>query len=62
MIVLVTLTVGLVVWLVAWTFGIKALDAASIIAIFVFIAVAVQLAMPSIRKVIHGTPPSPGEQ
>ncbi|NLT06498.1 MAG: hypothetical protein GXY03_09315 [Solirubrobacterales bacterium] len=62
MIVLVTLTVGLVAWVVAWTFGMKALDAATIIAIFVFGAVAVHLAMPAIRQVIHGKPASPGEQ
>ena len=62
MIVLVTLTVGLVAWLVAWAFGMKAFDAALLIGIVVFGSVAVQLAMPTVRQLIDGKPAAPGDQ
>lgn len=46
MIVLVTLTVGLVIWLVAWAFGIKALDAFIFTFLITLVAAGVQLARP----------------
>lgn len=58
MIVLVTLTVGLVVWLTAWSFGIKAFDAFLFTALITFVAVAVQMALPYIRQTLSGRPVS----
>lgn len=58
MIVLVTLTVGLVVWLTAWAFGIKAFDAFLFTALITFVAVAVQMAMPYLRQILTGRPVS----
>jgi uncharacterized integral membrane protein len=46
MTVLVTLTVGLVVWIVAWSFGIKALDAFLFTSLITVMAAAVQIARP----------------
>jgi hypothetical protein len=44
MTVLVTLTVGLVLWIVAWSFGIKALDAFLFVSIATVVAAGVQIA------------------
>ncbi len=42
--VFVTLTVGLVVWLVAWSFGIKAIDAFFFTAFITMVAAGVRIA------------------
>ena len=44
MTVLVTLTVGLVLWITAWSFGIKALDAFLFVSIITVMAAGVQIA------------------
>jgi hypothetical protein len=65
MIVLVTLTVGLVVWIVAWAFGIKAFDAFLFTALIAFVAAAVQIMLPFVKQILTGkpaTPATPGEQ
>jgi hypothetical protein len=62
MIVLVTLTVGLVVWLVAWAFGIKAFDAFLFTALIAFVAAAVQIAMPFVKQILTGKPATPPGQ
>jgi len=62
MIVLVTLTIGLVVWLTAWAFGIKAFDAFLFTALISFLAAAVQIALPFVRQILTGQPASPGER
>lgn len=62
MIVLVTLTVGLVIWLTAWAFGIKAFDAFLLTALLGFLAAAVQIALPFIRQIITGQPAGPGDR
>ena len=54
MMVLVTLTVGLVLWIVAWAFGVKALDAFIFTSLITVMAAGVQIARP--RK------PASGEQ
>lgn len=54
MTVFVTLSVGLVLWIVAWSFGVKALDAFLFTSIITVMAAAVQIARP--RK------PASGEQ
>lgn len=56
MIVLVTLTVGLVVWLVAWAFGIKAFDAFLFTALISFLAAAVQIVLPYVHQMLTGEP------
>jgi hypothetical protein len=53
-IVLVTLTVGLVVWLVAWAFGIKAFDAFLFTALISFLAAAVQIVLPYVHRMLTG--------
>jgi hypothetical protein len=61
MIVLVTLTFGLVVWLVAWAFGIKAVDAILFTGIVTLIAAAAQITMPFVKQILTGKPATPGE-
>jgi hypothetical protein len=59
MIVLVTLTFGLVVWLVAWAFGIKAFDAFLFTGIITLVAAAVQITMPFLKQMLTGKPARP---
>ena len=62
MIVLVALTVGLVVWIVAWAFGIKAFDAFLFTALIAFVAAAVQMTLPFLKQIVTGKPATPGDQ
>lgn len=62
MIVLVSLTIGLVFWLTAWAFGVKAFDAFLVTAVLGFGAAAVQLSLPYVKQILTGKPASPGEQ
>ena len=62
MIVLVTLTVGLVVWVTAWAFGIKAFDAFLFTGLIALVAAAVQIALPFVRQIITGQPAGPGDR
>jgi hypothetical protein len=62
MIVLVSITIGLVVWLVAWAFGIKAFDAFLFTALLGFVAAAIQMVLPFVRQILHGEPASPGDR
>jgi hypothetical protein len=59
MIVLVTLTFGLVVWIVAWSFGIKAFDAFLFTALVAFVAAAVTIALPFVKQILTGKPTEP---
>jgi hypothetical protein len=61
MIVLVTFTVGLVIWIVAWAFGIKAFDAFLFTAIITVMAAAVRIMMPFAERLMKRTP-APGER
>ena len=54
MIVLVTLTVGLVLWIVAWSYGIKAFDAFLFVSIITVMAAGVQI--------VRTGKPAPDEQ
>ena len=47
MTVFVTLTVGLVVWIVAWSVGVKALDAFLFTSLITVVAAGVRIARPS---------------
>jgi hypothetical protein len=48
--VLVSLTVGLVIWIVLWALGAKSFDAFMITALLVVVAATVRLAEPFIRE------------
>ena len=62
MMVLVALTFGLVVWIVAWAFGIKAFDAFLFTGFVVLAAAAVRIAMPFVKEILTGKTAAPGEQ
>lgn len=62
MIVMVTLTVGLVIWIVGWAFGVKAFDAFLFTAIITMMAAAVQIAKPYVDRLMKASPPAPGER
>jgi hypothetical protein len=59
--VLVALTFGLVVWIVAWTFGIKAFDAFLFTALVTFTAAGARIAQPYVDRFLKGTPAPPGQ-
>jgi uncharacterized integral membrane protein len=54
--VLVALTVGLVFWISAWAFGIKAFDAFLVTALLVVSAAAVRMIMPFVRQLLRREP------
>lgn len=62
MIVFVTLTVGLVIWIVAWAFGIKAFDAFMFTGFITLLAAGVKIAQPFLRQALEGAPAPPGER
>jgi Mn2+/Fe2+ NRAMP family transporter len=47
---IVTLTVGLIIWIVLWANGIKAFDAFLIPFFMVMIAVTLRMVMPYVRE------------
>jgi hypothetical protein len=55
--VIVTLTVGLVWWLVAWAFGVKAFDAFLLTVGIVVVAAAAHLAAPYVERLLGQGPP-----
>jgi len=59
MIVLVTLTVGLVLWIVAWAFGIKAFDAFLFTSLITVMAAGWRIARPPGKRALT---PAPGER
>jgi len=59
--VYVTLTVGLVWWITAWAFGIKAFDAFLLTAIMVVVAAAARIVKPHIDQVLRRDTPAPSE-
>ena len=48
--ILVALTAGLVFWIVAWAFGIKALDAFLVVVAILVVAFAGRLVAPFVRE------------
>ncbi|HVD55815.1 MAG TPA: hypothetical protein VNC17_03160 [Thermoleophilaceae bacterium] len=62
MAVLVALTVGLVWWIAAWAFGIKAFDAFLLTAALVVGAAAVQISKPYVDQMLGREVPEPEEQ
>jgi hypothetical protein len=59
--VIVTLTVGLVWWISAWSFGIKAFDAFLLTVAMVVTAAAAHLAAPHVQRLL-GRGPAPEER
>ena len=62
MAVLVALTVGLVWWIAAWAFGIKAFDAFLLTAFLVIGAAAFQMVKPFLDQVLGREVAEPEEQ
>ena len=62
MMVLVTFTVGLVIWLVAWALGIKAFDAFLFTILITVMAAAARIALPFVEKFMKGQTSTPGER
>jgi len=50
MIVLVTLTIGLVIWVVGWAFGFKSFDVFLLTALMVVMAAGVRIALPFVNQ------------
>ena len=59
--VLVALAVGLVFWIVAWTYGIKAFDAFLVTIFLVVCAQAGHMVSPFVRKLL-GREPEPAAE
>jgi len=62
MVVLITLTVGLVWWITAWAFGIKAFDAFLLTAFLVVSAAGYTLAKPHLDRLLGREVAEPEEQ
>jgi len=62
MVVLIALTVGLVWWIAAWAFGIKAFDAFLLTAGLVVGAAAFAIAKPFLDRLLGREMPEPEEQ
>lgn len=62
MVVLIALTVGLVWWIAAWAFGIKAFDAFLLTAGLVVGAAAFAIAKPFLDRMLGREAPEPEEQ
>ena len=62
MIVFVTLTTGLAIWITAWSFGIKAFDAFLFTAFITFVAAGFRIAQPFVKQALEGAPAPPGER
>jgi hypothetical protein len=62
MIVIVTFTVGLVIWITAWSFGIKAFDAFLFTALVTLTAAGVRIVTPHVQRLMGRGTPAPGER
>jgi hypothetical protein len=56
--VYVTLVIGLVWWIAAWAFGIKAFDAFLLTAVMVVSAAAYTMVKPFLNRLLGRNPPS----
>ena len=50
--VLITLTIGLVFWIVLWAFNVKALDSFLIAIALVLVGVVIQLTAPVVNRLL----------
>ena len=62
MIVLVTFTFGLVVWITAWALGVKSFDAFIFTAIITVDGRGRTMVRPFVEKFMKGQPSAPGER
>ena len=62
MAVLVALAVGLVFWITAWAFGIKAFDAFLVTVLLVVSAAAARLLSPFLKQLLRREPASPADR
>jgi uncharacterized protein (DUF58 family) len=62
MAVLVALTIGLVWWIAAWAFGVKAFDAFLLTVFIVVCAATYQLIKPFVQRMLGREVPEPEEQ
>ena len=62
MIVLVTLTVGLVIWVAGWAFGAKAFDMFLLTTLMVVTAAAVRIIIPHLNQRLGRHRVDPGDQ
>lgn len=62
MAVVVTLTVGLVWWITAWSFGIKAFDAFLLTALMVVLAATARIYKPYLDRALGRQPPPSAER
>lgn len=54
MAVLVTLTIGLVLWIVGWAFGIKPFDAFLVTILLLLLATAWHIMGPPLKRMLRG--------
>jgi hypothetical protein len=59
--ILVALTAGLVFWIAAWSFGIKAFDAFMVTALLVVVAAAARALTPFVKQLL-GREAAPGTE
>ncbi len=62
MIVLVTFTVGLVLWVAGWSFGLKAFDVFLLTVLMTVVAAAVQITIPYLNQWLGRDRVDPGDQ
>ena len=58
MIVLVALTVGLVFWIVAWSFGVKSFDAFMVVILLTVTAAAIRIVTPFLNQLLGREAPA----
>ena len=56
MAIVIALTIGLVEWIVLWTFDVKALDAALIAMAILLVGVLIHMTTPFVRRLISPNP------
>ncbi len=61
MAVLVALTVGLVFWITAWAFGMKALDAFLVTTLLVVVVATARIASPFVNQLLGREVASPNQ-
>lgn len=62
MIILVTFTIGMILWILAWAMGIKPFDAFLFTALITMMAAGVRITMPYVDRVTKRAPATPGER
>jgi hypothetical protein len=58
LIVLVAFTVGMVFWIVAWSFGVKSFDAFMVVALLTVTAAAIRIVTPFVNQLLGRETPA----